>query len=67
MISQQVLEWQAMALRATLLRILKVRFHATVPKDLKTAIAAVTGPDELGRWLELAATVPSPCAFRAAV
>ena len=81
--SPQVREWQAQARKegrtegrkegevagrqAALLRLLQLRFKRNVPTRLATAIRRQNDPDELARWFDVAATVDSLEAFRAAV
>jgi hypothetical protein len=69
--SQQVLEWQEEArletLRATLLRLLRLRFKAEVPPDLQTAVHGMSDTGELSQWIDAAATSETLEAFRAAV
>jgi hypothetical protein len=65
--SRHVMEWMAQAQQQALLRVLRARFPGFLPEDLETAIAQLNDPDELGRWLDAAATATSLDDFRAAV
>jgi len=64
--SQQVLEWQAEARRADLLRFLEKRCKAPVPSDLATAIEATQDMNLLLRWVDAAAEANTFDDFRAA-
>jgi hypothetical protein len=64
--SQQVLEWQAEARRADLLRVLAKRCKAPVPSDLAAAIQATQDRDLLSRWFDAALEVNTFDDFRAA-
>jgi hypothetical protein len=72
--SQQVLEWQAEArlegraegLRSALEQTLEQRFQAPVSAEVKTALNALSNPDELSRWLREALQASSLDAFQAA-
>ncbi len=73
--SQQVLEWQAQAraeaqletLRGILVRLLQLRCKTEIPADLHAPIESTTDATELSRWVDVAATVDSLEAFRAAL
>jgi len=65
--SQQVLEWQAEASHATILRLYELRFHALLPEDLENVLRKLIDPDELSLWVDAVATAESPDAFRTGV
>jgi hypothetical protein len=65
--SRQVMEWMAEAQQQALLRVLRARFPSPLPGELEAAIAQLNDADELGRWLDAAATAASLDDFRAAV
>jgi hypothetical protein len=69
--SQQVLEWQKVAVtehaRRDLLRLLEVRHSTAVPPDLAAMVAASNDLDELSRWFDIAARADSLDAFRAGI
>jgi hypothetical protein len=53
--------------RRSLIRVLRARFGPSLPDELTTAIEGMSDADELARWIDLAATVDSLQAFRAAI
>lgn len=64
--SRHVMEWEARARRADVVRVLQTRFR-DVPPEISTAIAAWKNPDELSHLLELAVTIASLDEFRGAL
>jgi hypothetical protein len=64
---QQVLEWQAEARRADLLRFLEKRCKGPVPSDVAEAIEATRDMNTLLRWVDAAAEASSYDDFRAAM
>jgi hypothetical protein len=70
LVSQQVLEWQAIAevktRRADLVRLLEKRCKAPVPSDLTEAIQASEDMNLLLRWFDVAAETNTFDEFRAA-
>ncbi|HYT92004.1 MAG TPA: hypothetical protein VEL76_25035 [Gemmataceae bacterium] len=64
--SQQVLEWQAEARRADLLRVLEKRCKAPTPSDLVEMIQATQDMNLLLRWVDVAAEANTFDEFRAA-
>lgn len=73
--SQQVLEWKAegraegvvKARQGDLLRVLEALCGAQAPLDVAAAIQTNTDPAQLSRWLDVALTVKSYDAFKAAL
>lgn len=64
--SQQVLEWMAMAVADSVLKVLAARFPPGAPPDLETAIRASIDREQLQNWLISAARADSLDAFRQA-
>jgi hypothetical protein len=62
-----VLKWKAEALRAALLRALRVRFRISIPPELEAAVMAQTNFDELSHWFDVALTADSLDTFRAVI
>jgi hypothetical protein len=59
-------EWLAKGEHTALLRVLRARFGDAVAEDTVTRIKQETDLETLGRWIELAATVPTAGEFQAA-
>jgi len=55
------------AKRADLLRVLRVRFRAEVPSDLRAAVEGTNDLNILDRWMDAAATAASLTDFRSAM
>jgi hypothetical protein len=66
LVSQQVLEWQAVTQRANLVRLLEKHCKAPVPPDLAEAIQATQDMNLLSRWFDAALDAYSFDDFRAA-
>jgi hypothetical protein len=66
--SQQVLEWQAAAVKRVkidiVLRVLRKCVHADIPADVEQAIRAAENFDQLDRWLDAALEASSLAEFR---
>jgi hypothetical protein len=66
-VSQQVLEWQADAQRATLLRQLEKRYKVPVPEELAEQIRTTQDMNLLSRWLDAVVESNTLDEFRAAL
>jgi hypothetical protein len=61
------LEGRLASKREDLLLVLRSRFKAEAPSDLRAAIEGTNDPDILNRWLAAAVAAPSLADYRAAM